>query len=139
MKRVFSIGVVLLATVVMARPPNYDESKVAPYTLEDPLEFADGTKLSDVAQWPARRAEIVRIFEREMYGRTPPKPEAVVTELSEEGPTLGGQAIRRQYRMWFKADKSGPSLDWLVIIPSLRRVSPKRYSETTQSRRFCDG
>ena len=70
MKRAFSIGVVLLATVVMARPPNYDESKVAPYTLEDPLEFADGTKLSDVAQWPARRAEIVRIFSKEWWNYT---------------------------------------------------------------------
>lgn len=118
MKRMLSIGAVLLATVSVARPPNYDESKVAPYALEDPLAFADGTKLSAVAQWPARRAEIVRIFEREMYGRTPPKPEAVVTELREEGPTLGGQAIRRQYRMWFRTDRSGPHLDWLVVLPN---------------------
>jgi len=113
-----AVGGGLLAAAAVARTPNYDEAKVAPYTLEDPLTFADGTKLTDASQWPARRAEIVKIFEREMFGRTPPKPETVVTELREEGPTLAGQAIRRQYRMWFKTDKSGPSLDWLVVVPN---------------------
>ena len=113
-----TVGCVLLAAIAVAREPNYDESKVVPCSLEDPLTFADGTKLTDPSQWPARRAEIVKIFEREMFGRTPPKPEAVVTELQEEGPTLAGLAIRRQYRMWFKADKSGPFLEWLVVIPN---------------------
>ena len=108
----------LLPSLAMAREPNYDEAKVAPYSLEDPLTFADGTRLTDVKQWPARRAEIVRIFEKEMYGRTPPKPDAVVAELREEGATLAGQAIRRQYRMWFKRDRSGPFIDWLVVIPN---------------------
>ena len=51
-----------------ARPPNYDESKVAPYALEDPLAFADGRKLSGPEEWPARRAEILGIFAKEMYG-----------------------------------------------------------------------
>ena len=37
-----SIVMVLGAVVANAREPNYDESKVAPYTLEDPLTFADG-------------------------------------------------------------------------------------------------
>ena len=38
---------------VFAREPNYDEAKVAPYTLEDPLAFADGRKLKDASEWPA--------------------------------------------------------------------------------------
>ena len=48
----------------------------------------------------------------------PPAPEAVVTELVEEGPTFAGLGIRRQYRMWFRADKSGPFVDWLLILPN---------------------
>lgn len=104
--------------VAVARPPNYDEAKTAPYVLEDPLTFADGTKLTDAAQWPLRRTEIVRIFEKEMFGRTPPKPDAVATELLEEGQTLSGQAIRRQYRMWFRTEKTGPFIDWLVVLPN---------------------
>lgn len=93
----------------LARPVNYDESKVAPYTLEDPLTFADGTKLRSPDEWPRRRAEILDIFAREMYGVEPPKPEAVVTEIVESGETLAGLGIREQVRMWFKADTWGLS------------------------------
>ena len=82
------VAAALLAVDADAREPNYDEAKVAPYTLEDPLTFADGRKLKDASEWPARRKEILDIFAREMYGVEPPAPEAVVTELREEGPIL---------------------------------------------------
>jgi hypothetical protein len=98
--------------------PNYDEEKVAPFTLEDPLAFADGTKLTSPEQWPRRRAEILDIFAREMYGQEPPKPEALVVEKVEECPeALAGFAVRSQYQMWFKQDKSGPSVRWIVFRP----------------------
>lgn len=108
----------MLALGASARKPNYDEAKVAPYTLEDPLAFADGRRLKDASEWPARRAEILGIFEREMFGRTPPPPEALVTEMFEEGVTLDGLGIRRQYRMWFRKDKSGPHVDWILFLPN---------------------
>jgi len=98
--------------------PNYDKTKIAPYTLEDPLAFADGRKLKSVAEWPARRQEILSIFAKEMFGQEPPKPEAVVAEKFDEGITLGGFGVRRQYRTWFKKDKSGPAIDWLVLFPA---------------------
>jgi len=118
----FALGV-LMAGVVLAggranfTEPNYDKSKIGPYTLEDPLSFADGRKLKSPDEWPARRQEIVSIFAKEMFGEEPPKPEALVVEKLEEGVTLGGFGIRRQYRMWFRADKSGPAIDWLVVLP----------------------
>lgn len=104
-------------TLAWTREPNYDESKVAPYTLEDPLSFADGRKLRGPEEWSARRQEILGIFAREMYGQPPPEPEAIVTEQTEEGVTLGGFAVRRQMRMWFKNDRSGPHVDWLIVFP----------------------
>ncbi|MBQ4200523.1 MAG: hypothetical protein II649_11670 [Kiritimatiellae bacterium] len=97
--------------------PNYDESKVAPYALEDPLTFLDGTKVKSPADWARRRKEIMGIFAKEMFGQEPPAPETVVAEKIDEGVTLAGFGIRRQYRMWFKADKSGPAIDWLVLLP----------------------
>ena len=115
---VAALAALLSIGVVEARTPNYNESKVAPYVLEDPLSFADGRKLSSPAEWPARRAEILGIFAKEMYGAEPPAPEAVVTELVEEGPTFAGLGIRRQYRMWFRKDKSGPFIDWLLVLPN---------------------
>ena len=66
---------------VVVREPNYDESKVGPYTLEDPLRFLDGRKVT-AANWPERRKEILDIFSKEMYGAEPHAPEAVVTELA---------------------------------------------------------
>ena len=117
-KIAFSAVTVVSSLAAGAREPNYDEGKVAPYTLEDPLTFADGRKVAGAADWPARRQEIVDIFSREMYGQPPPAPEAVVTELKEEGPTLAGLAIRRQYRMWFRRDRSGPFVDWLLVLPN---------------------
>ena len=110
------------STVEPIRPdynePNYDASKIAPYTLEDPLTFLSGEKVTSPAQWPARRREILDIFAKEMFGQEPPPPECVVTELIEEKEgALAGFAVRSQYRMWFKADKSGPALDILVLRP----------------------
>ncbi|MBO7686119.1 MAG: hypothetical protein J6V72_07045, partial [Kiritimatiellae bacterium] len=126
-RRYLLASLALAATCAFARKPNYDESKVAPYTLEDPLTFADGRKLKSAAEWPARRKEILEIFAREMYGQPPPPPETVVTELVEEGATLDGLGIRRQYKMWFKADKSGPMIDWIAFLPnSIQDLSPKK-------------
>ncbi|MGN0847521.1 MAG: hypothetical protein ACI4RA_09090 [Kiritimatiellia bacterium] len=117
----------VLALGAQARKPNYDEAKVAPYTLEDPLTFADGRRLKDASEWPARRAEIVGIFAREMFGRIPPAPEAVMTELFEEGVALDGLAIRRQYHMWFKKDRTGPRVDWILYLPNrIQGTEPKR-------------
>jgi len=126
MKRLTMALMGLLAMGVLAeRPdynrPNYDKTKIAPYTLEDPLTFVDGTKVVLPADWERRRQEILGIFAKNMYGMEPPKPEAVITEKFDEGITLGGFGIRRQYRMWFKPDKSGPSIDWLVLLPRFPR------------------
>ena len=104
---------------------NYDESKVPPYTLEDPLLFANGKKVRK-AQWPKRREEILQIFQREMYGQLPPVPDTVVVETIEEGTTMADHALRRQVRMWFRTDKKGPSINWLILSPSFAKSSAIR-------------
>jgi len=101
---------------VYVHSANYDKSKIPPYTLEDPLSFVDGRKVTP-ANWAVRRREILDIFAREMYGAEPPKPEAVVTDLVGEKTTAAGFARLRQYKMWFKADRSGPIINWAVWTP----------------------
>lgn len=97
---------------------NYDADKIAPYTLEDPLTFLDGSKVKNAADWEKRRREILDIFASEMYGTEPPAPEEMVIELADEQiGTLGGYGIISQYKMYFKKDKSGPMIDWIVIRP----------------------
>ena len=97
---------------------NYDESAVPPYEIPELLRFADGRPVRSPADWPERRREILGVFAREMYGQEPSAPEALEFELVEEGPTAAGLGIRRQYRLWFTPDRSGPWLDWLVVIPN---------------------
>jgi hypothetical protein len=67
---------------------NYDEAKVAPYTLPDPLVFADGTPVRTARDWTTRRrAEIVRLYEETIFGRVPagaPRVSWVVKE--DHGP-----------------------------------------------------
>jgi len=96
---------------------NTDAAAVAPYALEDPLAFADGTPVRTPADWARRRAEILDLFSREMYGRRPPLPEALVTELVDERVSCGGFCLRRQYDMWFRADRTGPKVRWVCFLP----------------------
>ena len=97
---------------------NYDNAAVAPYTLENPLAFGDGSVVTSAADWQARRREILAILEREMYGRRPPPPETVVADIIDEKLIENGMVIRRQYEMRFKADRSGPVVRWIVFLPS---------------------
>ena len=63
---------------------NYDEAKVAPYTLPDPLVFADGTPVRTAGDWTRRRAEIVRAYENEIFGRVPAKTPRVTWLVTED-------------------------------------------------------
>ena len=119
-KTVLSLSFALgAAALYAARDPrvNYDETRVEPYTLQDPLVFADGGKVKNASDWRRRRAEILELFSKEMFGVEPPNPEAVVTETVESGTTMAELAVREQVRMWFRKDRSGPYVDWLIVRP----------------------
>jgi hypothetical protein len=61
---------------------NNDESKATPYTsLPDPLVMKNGRKVTSAAMWPARRAEIMEDFDREIYGRVPANTPKVTWEV----------------------------------------------------------
>lgn len=98
---------------------NYDEEKAGEgtYTLEDPLAFADGRKVRSPADWPSRRREILELFEREVYGRLPPKPDEMVFDLVSEKLSEDRFALVRTYRQYFRADRTGPVIDWIVVVP----------------------
>jgi hypothetical protein len=68
------------------RHPNLDESKANPYpSLPDPLKLNDGEKVTTSrAWWDLRRPEILELFQREIYGRTPKTTPAVTWELTSK-------------------------------------------------------
>jgi len=61
---------------------NYDEAKVKPYTLPDPLVCKDGSRVTTPELWwKKRRPEIVENFDREVYGRVPKDVPRVTWEV----------------------------------------------------------
>ena len=70
---------------------NFDESKVRPYVLPDPLQLNNGKPITTAAEWwSERRPEIVEAFDRELYGRVPANTPNVTWKLkSTKRETLG--------------------------------------------------
>jgi len=62
---------------------NFDESKVTPYSLPDPLVLNDGKRVKNAkVWWIKRRPEIVEAFDREIYGRVPANAPKVNWEVA---------------------------------------------------------
>jgi hypothetical protein len=99
---------------------NYDEAKVPVYTLPDPLLLSNGTPVPDADTWrQKRRPEILRLFEQEVYGRSPGKPAAIRFETtSVDTAGLGGKAARKEVSVYFTAGKDAPRMDILLYVPN---------------------
>ena len=102
---------------------NYDETKIPPYELPDPLRFASGGEVATEADWrPRRRSEVLQLFEKYVYGKTPadcPDLDCVVVEQDTEA--LGGKAVRKQIQIRFGKDTSAPAIQLLVYLPKNQR------------------
>ena len=99
-------------------PVNYDELLVGDYKagLPDPLIFNNGKPVKNARQWAKRRAEIVKIFEENQYGKWPAKRPALRYDVAQdEG--FGGEAVRKQITLYFSPDNDGPRVDVLVYLP----------------------
>jgi hypothetical protein len=103
----------------LPEPPNYDEDKIPAYQLPDPLRFLNGTPVTAPADWQERRAEILRLFTEQMYGRTPRQvPEIRFEITSEEATALGGLATRREITIHFNRQADGPKMELLLFLPN---------------------
>jgi lysophospholipase L1-like esterase len=77
----------------------FNEATANPYheSMPDALTLHDGTKVTTIDQWLKRRAELMELFEREIYGRIPenvPQVNWVVTK-TQEGHEAGVAVITR--------------------------------------------
>jgi hypothetical protein len=77
---------------------NFDESKVAPYRLPDPLVLKNGQRVTTSAVWwQKRRPEVVADFDSEMYGRVP-----------ENVPKVTWQVVRTRHETIDAVSAVGP-------------------------------
>lgn len=99
---------------------NYDEGKVGSFPIPDPLLCADGSRVSTAAAWTdKRRPELLHLFEREVYGRTPDAklPGLRFAVLSEDKGALGGKATKREVAIHF-GEKESPRAEILLYLPN---------------------
>ncbi len=99
---------------------NYDESKIAPYTLPDPFLCADGTKVTAAKTWiEKRRPELLELFRANMHGRSPAKPEEMKFEVtSSDAHALDGKATRKEIAISFSKEKDAPKIHILLYVPN---------------------
>jgi hypothetical protein len=99
---------------------NYDEAKVPPYTLPDPLVMANGTRVADANGWRTRRRpEILRAYQTEIYGRIPantPKMSWTVTET--DAAAKGNTATMRRVVGRIGSAPDAPRVNVMVYTPS---------------------
>ncbi len=109
----------LLAAPVLsnAQSVNQDESRVPAYALPELLRTSSGETVKSAKDWERkRRPEILKIFEREVYGQTPGTRIPVSYQVkSVEKAAFGGKATRKEIRVQFP---QGKFMDLLLYVPN---------------------
>ena len=94
---------------------NYDESKIPSYILPDPLVFNDGSKVLNKIDWDKRRIEIYKLFENEVFGKSPEWHGTVeVSEIFRKDNDLDGLATRKEIEL--SLINAGKSLKMNLIV-----------------------
>jgi hypothetical protein len=106
---------------VFAQKPEtlYDEAKVPQFALPDVLQNRDGVRVTDAKGWAKRRAEILALYEREVFG----KAAAGSEKLRYEGGgvtkgVLGGKADRKLVTIPLGPGGTGPRMLLLEYLPA---------------------
>lgn len=119
--RIYSF--ILFSMTMNAQPKGYlyDESKIIPYELPDPLVCQDGTKVETAQTWiEKRRPEILKLFQEEVYGESPENTIPMRIKMVEEGEdALGGKAIRKQVAILLGEANRTLSINLLLYLPKL--------------------
>jgi len=97
---------------------NYNESVVPSYTLPDPLITFDGRLVRTAADWKARRAEIVKAYEEDVYGRVPANAPKVRWDVASTDPAARAGAILRRVVGTIGTAADGPKINLNVYTPA---------------------
>jgi len=112
-----------LSVKLAAQPEgfNYDEAQVPAYTLPDPLLTVAGEKITTPqAWWEKRRPELLKLFEDEVFGRTPAAAQKFVIAkplIKKDKNALQGFAVRKQVHNRLAGKKSMAQMTILIYLP----------------------
>lgn len=109
-----------LATISTAAGANYDEAKAGNLALPDPLQMEDGRSVTDAAMWyRLRRPEILRRFQREVYGQPLLRPAGQRFRVARvDRDALDGRATRRDIEVDVAAATNGTVLKFTLFLPN---------------------
>lgn len=98
---------------------NYDEAKVPPYTLPDPLVLANGRPATDGQEWfEYRRPELLKLFESQVYGKSP-KVSDTNFELVEKDPrALNGLATKKRIKLTVRNGAASHAFELVCYLPN---------------------
>ncbi len=104
---------------------NYDETKVRPYTLPDPLVLSNGTRVLDATTWlTERRPEILRTYETEIYGRIPATAPHVRWHVTETDPQAReGVAVMKKVLGTIGDPPDAPRINLTVYTPAKAKAA----------------
>jgi hypothetical protein len=99
---------------------NFEESKVPPYRLPDPLLMANGREVSTVRQWKQiQRPWLYHLFEENVYGRYPSQKIRIRWKTLESGSPQGDTSVRRKrVRIWLHPVDTTVFIDLLLLLPA---------------------
>ncbi len=102
-----------------SRGENLDETRVASYTLPDPLKTANGKNISSAKEWTTiQRPAVLQLFGDHVYGKFPGKPKGLHFKVNDvENKALGGKAIRKQITVFFTGATDAPGMEVLLYLP----------------------
>jgi hypothetical protein len=91
--------------------------------LPDLLTLDSGETINDIVLWNRRRAEIIELLRREIYGFSPPPPEKVeyIIEIRDSS-AFAGKAVHSSVIIKFDTPKGKFSFPFNLIIP--KNVAP---------------
>ena len=99
----------------------YDEARVPSFELPGLLTTLQGRPVRNRKEWEQlRRPELLDLFEKEMFGQAPRRPDGLHFQLLSEDPSaLDGLATRREVAVWL--DAAGTRrLTLLIHVPNRR-------------------
>jgi len=91
------------------------------FPLPEALIMADGSRVTSPQQWRGqRRGELLRLFEENVYGKTPiGRPDHLRFALREEKrDARGGKATRLRIGILFEGSEDGRQMELLVYLPN---------------------
>jgi hypothetical protein len=99
---------------------NYDEAKVAPYTLPEILKPQNGKKVRSTSDWEKeRRPQILTLFEDNIYGQMPKSIDSLRFSVTEgDRPAMDGKAKLKEVAIEVFKNSKSVRINLVLFVPT---------------------